>query len=208
MSTPLTYFLQAAALGLTAAVSPGPFQAYLISQSLLGGWRRGAPVAFAPLITDAPIILFSLFVLGRLPEYTLRLISLAGALFVFYLAWGLWRSWRREPQVALPVRNPDQLDLSGLRRGVVANLLSPGPYLFWGLVNGPLLLTALRRSPLHGAGFLIGFYGVMVACLLGIALLFTQARRLGDSVVRALVLASALVLVAFGILLLERGING
>lgn len=208
MPTPLTYFLQAAALGLTAAVSPGPFQTYLISQSLLGGWRRGAPVAFAPLITDAPIILFSLFVLGRLPAYTLRLVSLAGAFFVFYLAWGLWKSWRRNPRIAFPTSHSVPLDLSGLRRGVIANLLSPGPYLFWGLVNGPLLLAALRHSPLHGAGFLLGFYGAMVTCLLGIALLFTQARRLGDRVVRVLVLASALVLVVFGILLLQRAMNG
>lgn len=209
MPTPLTYFLQAAALGLTAAVSPGPFQTYLISQSLLGGWRRGAPVAFAPLITDAPIILLSLFVLERLPDYTLRLISLAGGLFVLYLAWGLWKSWRANPgKYAFSEANSSQLDITGLRRGVIANFLSPGPYLFWGLVNGPLLLAALRQSPLHGGGFLLGFYGVMVACLLGIALLFTQARRFGPRLVRALLLVSVLVLVVFSGLLLKQGIWG
>jgi threonine/homoserine/homoserine lactone efflux protein len=91
----LTFFLQGAALGLSAAASPGPFQTYLISESLSGGWKRGAPVAFAPLITDLPIILFSLFILNQMPPNFLRVISLAGGLFVFYLAWGLWKSWRQ-----------------------------------------------------------------------------------------------------------------
>ena len=74
----LSYFLQGAALGFAAAITPGPFQTYLISESLSGGWRRGAPVAFAPLLSDLPIILLSLFLLNQLPENFLQIISLAG----------------------------------------------------------------------------------------------------------------------------------
>ena len=86
----LTYLLQGAALGFAAALTPGSFQTYLISESLAGGWRRGAPVAFAPLISDLPIILLSLFVLNQLPENFLNVISLAGGVFALYLAWRLW----------------------------------------------------------------------------------------------------------------------
>jgi threonine/homoserine/homoserine lactone efflux protein len=200
---PLTYFLQGAALGLSAAASPGPFQTYLISESLSGGWRRGAPVAFAPLITDLPIILFSLFVLNQLPPYFLRVVSLAGGLFVFYLAWGLWKSWRATAGV-------DEFEPasegSSLRRGILANFLSPGPYLYWGLITGPILLAALKQSALDGASFLAGFYGNFILCLLGIALLFSQARRLGPRVARALLLASLIILVFFGSLLIWRGL--
>lgn len=201
----LTFFLQGAALGLSAAASPGPFQTYLISESLSGGWRRGAPVAFAPLITDLPIILFSLFILNQLPPGFLRLISLAGGLFVFYLAWGLGKSWREtsgkdefEPAAAG----------SSLRRGVMANFLSPGPYLYWGLISGPILLAALQQSALAGASFLVGFYGIFIACLLGLALLFSQARRLGPRIVRWLLLVSILILVVFGTLLIWKAVAG
>jgi threonine/homoserine/homoserine lactone efflux protein len=57
MSSPtfLTYLLQGAALGIAAAITPGTFQTYLISESLTGGFRRSAPIAFAPLISDLPI---------------------------------------------------------------------------------------------------------------------------------------------------------
>jgi threonine/homoserine/homoserine lactone efflux protein len=204
-TTVFAFFLQAATLGLTAAASPGPFQTYLISQSLQGGIRRGAPVAFAPLITDLPIILLSLFLLDWMPPYFLRGISLAGGVFVLYLAFRLWKGLRASPG---PTRATPISSSGSLGRGVIANLLSPGPYLFWALVNGPILLAALRQSTLHGAAFLIGFYGVMILSLLAIALLFSQVRRLGGRVVRALILLSIIILVVFAGLLLKQGIWG
>lgn len=203
----LTFALQGAALGLTAAASPGPFQTLLISESLAGGWRRGAPVAFAPLITDLPIILLTLFLLDQIPATFLRGVSLAGGLFVLYLAWGLWRGWR-SGSGSSPVDDGQVNVRKGLSRGVLVNFLSPGPYLFWGLVNGPILLAALRQSPLHGGAFVIGFYGIFITGLLGLAGIFHQAQRLGPQVVHALLLASILILVIFGALLLKQGIWG
>ncbi len=96
LSLSLTFFLKGLALGLTAAASPGPTQTFLIGQSLAGGWRRGAPVAFAPLISDGPIIFLTILVLEQLPSLLIRIISLTGGLFVLYLAWGLWRQWLNE----------------------------------------------------------------------------------------------------------------
>jgi threonine/homoserine/homoserine lactone efflux protein len=205
MELPASYFVQAAALGFTAAASPGPFQAYLISETLSGGWKRGAPVAFAPLVTDAPIILLSLFLLNQLPAYFLRIVSAAGGLFALYLAWSLFKGWRNSKGEEAPnYAEENRFAMGGLWRGALANFLSPGPYLFWGLVNGPLLLAALRQSTLQGAGFLLGFYGAMIASLLGIAALFTQARRLGGRITRGLTLMSLLILVVFGFLLVIR----
>jgi threonine/homoserine/homoserine lactone efflux protein len=203
--TLLTFFLQGAALGFTAALAPGPFQTYLISETLAGGWRRGAPIAFVPLITDLPIILFSLFLLNQLPENFLRVISLAGGAFVLYLAWRLWGNWRKgSDEVELDSDNTQ----GSFWRGAVVNLLGPGPYLFWALVSGPLLLSALRESILAGAAYLIGFYGVMILSLLGITFLFHQTRRLGPRVVHGLLLISIIILVVFGGVLLRQGIWG
>jgi threonine/homoserine/homoserine lactone efflux protein len=210
MELQASYFIQAAALGFTAAVSPGPFQTYLISESLSGGWKRGAPVAFAPLVTDTPIILFSVFILDQLPANFLRVVSIAGGLFAFYLSWGLYKKWKNETEGFSPGELDDghRFATEGLLRGAAANFLSPGPYLFWGLVNGPLLLAALRESTVQGLSFLLGFYAVMITCLLGIALLFTQARRFGQRLVRSLLLVSILILVAFGVLLITQGVWG
>jgi len=201
---PGALLLRGAALGLTAATAPGPFQTYLISESLSGGWRRGAPVAFAPLISDAPIIVLTLLLLKQLPDGFLRVLSLAGGLFVLYLAWGLFKQWRTGAAASDEVSSAS----GGLRRAVVVNLLSPGAYLFWAFVNGPILISALRESPLHGGAFLVGFYGIFIGGLVGLVALFHQARRLGPRVLRALLLVSIVILVVFGGVLLNQGIAG
>ena len=206
MSSPtfLTYLLQGAALGIAAAITPGTFQTYLISESLTGGFRRSAPIAFAPLISDLPIILLSLFLLNQLPENFIGIISIAGGVFALYLAWRLWGNWRKGAEL----QTADAENSGTLRRGVIANFLTPGPYLFWSLLSGPILLTALRQSIAFGAAFLLGFYGVLILSLLGIALLFSQARRLGPRVVHIMLLVSIIILVIFAGLLIWRGIFG
>ncbi len=201
----LAYILQGAALGFAGAVTPGPFQTYLISESLSGGWRRGAPIAFAPLLSDLPIITLSLILLNQLPETFLRVISIAGGAFALYLAWRLWLGWRKGAD--LPEEDANSTKGS-LWRGVIANFLTPGPYLFWALVSGPILLSALRGSIAFGATFLIGFYGAMVTSLMGIALIFSQARRLGPRVVHVLLLISIIILILFAGLLLKQGFFG
>ena len=68
----LALFLQAASMGLAAAASPGPSQAFLINQTLLGGWKRGAPVALSVFISDPPIVITILLLLNQLPENFMR----------------------------------------------------------------------------------------------------------------------------------------
>ncbi len=199
----VAFLLQGLALGLAAAASPGPFQAFIIHQSLNRGGKRAAPLALAPLLSDGPIITLVLLLLMRLPLTFLRLISLTGGVYVLYLAWGLWRQWRESD----PSLQAHASRGGGLWHGVLINALSPGPYTFWTLVNGPLLLTALRYSWLHGGMFLLGFYLAMITSLLGIILLFHQARRLGPKIIRALTLFSIVILVVFGALLLKHSLG-
>jgi len=200
----LLLFFQGAALGLTAAATPGPLQTYMINQTLAGGWRRGAVVALAPLIGDTVIVLLTLLLLDQIPAQFLKIISLAGGLFALYMAWNLWKQWQSGTR-----SSPEsQLHPNGvLRRAVLMNLLSPGAYAFWTLVNGPILLAALHQSILHGVAFLLGFYGVFICGMLGIVALFHQARRLGPAVVRGLTLVSILILTSFGVFLIWQGIS-
>ena len=210
MSTQVALLMQGLALGLSAAASPGPFQAYLISQVLSKGWRRAAPVAFAPLISDGPIIIGALLLLDHLPPAFLRIISISGGLFVLYLAWGLWKQWRtatptpvsQEYASAASAPQSDHV----LWRGVMMNLLSPGPYTFWTLVTGPILLAATHQSWLHAGAFLGGFYGMLIGGMLAIASVFHLARRFGPQVVRTLLLASVFIMTIFGFLFLYQGV--
>jgi threonine/homoserine/homoserine lactone efflux protein len=74
----LSYLLSAAAIGFSAGVTPGPLQAVFLSYAIKGGWKKALPAAFAPLVTDGPVILLVLVILNNLPEVFLRICKLAG----------------------------------------------------------------------------------------------------------------------------------
>ncbi|MCJ7551083.1 MAG: LysE family translocator [Anaerolineae bacterium] len=201
----LAIILQGIGYGFTGAVQPGPFQTYLISQSIQRGWRKTLCAALAPLISDGPIIVLAILLLTRLPAGWERLLYMVGGVFVLTLAWGAFRSWR-DFDLADPVVDGG-LAGQGMLQAALMNVLSPGPYLFWGLVTGPILLSAWRESPLRAAGFLIGFYGTMVTSLAVVIVLFSTARRLGVRVARAMVGISAVTLTCFGVYQIWQGIG-
>ena len=200
----LAYLLQGLSLGISAAASPGPFQAFLIGRSLNHGWRRTLPIALAPLISDGPIILAMVLLLTNLPPSFLRGIQIAGGLFVLYLAYKTFRTWQNfQPAQAEP-------DPSAARRSfwsaATINLLSPGPYIFWSLVSGPVLVRGWREAPGYGAAFLIGFYVALVGSTAALVVLFGAARSLGPKVNRALIGLSAVALAGFGVYQLWGGL--
>jgi len=89
------YILPGITFGLAAAAQPGPLSVYLISRTLQAGWKRTFPAIFAPLISDGPIALVCLFILGSLPPYFLQYIQIPGGLFILYLAFQAARSWKK-----------------------------------------------------------------------------------------------------------------
>jgi threonine/homoserine/homoserine lactone efflux protein len=187
-------------LGMTyafaAAVQPGPFQTYLISQTLTNGWRRTIPAAFAPLLSDGPIIILVLLVLSRMPGWLVQVLQCAGGLFLLYLAFGAFKTWREFDETkVVQIKSSRQTVL----KAAMVNLLNPNPYIGWSLVMGPLLLKGWRETPADGIALLLGFYTTMILVTLGIMLLFTAARNLGPRVSRALVGLSAIALACFGL---------
>ncbi len=201
------FFSQGAALGLTAAATPGSLQTLLISETLLGGFKRGARITLAPLITDAPIIVAVLLVLQRVPSIVVQILSLAGGVFVLYLAWNLWTQWRKGTSITTEVAASQPIGWKGLWRASIVNWLNPNPYLFWTLVGGPTLIAALNQSVGYGVAFLVGMYSVFIGGMLVIAAVFHQGRRFGPRIVRGLLLISIGILVIFGILLIQRGLS-
>lgn len=200
----LAYFIRGLILGLPAAAQPGPFQAYLLSQSLKNGWRRTLPAALAPLLSDGPIVALVILVLTQVPPSLLSLLKIVGGLFMLYLAWGAWQSFRHFES---PTLVPSELSRQSVVEASVMNLLNPNPYLFWSAIGGPLLLEGWRLSPAHGASYLLGFYGTLVGGSALLIILFGAAGRLGPRVNRGLIALSALALAAFGLFQLWSGLG-
>ena len=195
-------------LGMTyafaAAVQPGPFLTYLVSQTPTNGWRRTVPAAFAPLLSDIPIIALVLLVLSQMPVWLVQVLQFAGGIFLLYLAVGAYKTWRNyEKQKPIGNKTVQQTVL----KAALVNLLNPAPYIGWSLVMGPLLVKGWRQAPVNGIALLLGFYSILILVTLGIMLIFSGARKTGARISRILVGLSALALTLFGLYEIWLGIR-
>lgn len=199
----ITALLQGLVLGLSAGFAPGPLFTLVISESLRHGGRAGVRAALAPAVTDAPIIAATMFLLSRFSHIQplLGILSLLGALFVLFLAWENFTTRGiGEPGRAAPPRS--------LQKGILVNLLSPYPYIFWLTVGGPITWKAFEESPLHAVLFVGTFYSLMVGSKIAIAVAAGRSRGLltGPAYLTVMrILAAALCLLAF--LLMRDGVQ-
>lgn len=169
------------------------------------GWKRTLPSAFAPLLSDGPIIVLVLFVLTRTPDYFLRGLRIAGGLFILYLAFRAFVQFRRQSDVQTV--GPGFAH-RGVLTAAVTNLLNPNPYIFWSVVAGPILVAAWRESSFYGLGFMLGFYGTLITGFGLLIILFATARRQSARLVQLLSGLSALALAGFGLFQLWTGLAG
>ena len=200
----LSYLIFGITYAFAAAVQPGPLLTYIISQTLKKGWRSTLPAAFAPVISDIPILIVILFLLSTMPDSFIFILRIGGGLFLLYLGFRAFKSWQEF--------DADQtiLNESGkqtLFNAVFVNLLNPAPYLGWSLILGPIFIEGWKLAPINGIAMIIGFYVTMILTLAGIIILFGFARKMGPKVSKILLGLSSIVLFAFGIYQLWLGIN-
>ena len=198
-----TYLVLGITFAFAAAIEPGPLQAYLISQTLVLGWRRTILASCAPLLSDAPIIALSLLILSHIPPSSIQVLQIIGGLYLLYLALEAFKTYRSyDTEKVLQVSGQNTLV-----KAVFVNLLNPNPYLAWSLVMGPLLLKAWQMAPFNGIVLLIGFYATMVLSLFGTIMLFSALRNLGAKINRVLIGISGIALGGFGLYELWSGIG-
>lgn len=189
--------------GFAAAVQPGPLQTYFISQALRIGWKRTLPATFAPLITDLPIAALVILVLSSMPDWLEQVLHFSGGAFVLYLAFGTFMTWKNfDVNKTVEIQSTQTTVL----KAVFVNFLSPGPYLGWSLVLGPLMLKGWREAPANGIALVAAFYGTMIITSMVIIILFSAAKSLGPRIDRIMILLSAIALACFGFYQLWLGI--
>lgn len=188
---------------MAAAIQPGPFQAFLLARTVENGWKRTLPAAFAPLLSDLPIILLVLFVLNNLPDYILLLLKIAGGLLLLYLGIDAFRrSKRQTPEIFSEKARKTHT----LFEAALINLLNPNPYLSWALIMGPLLLEAWRQEPSYGIALLVSFYAALVLSMMLVILLFGMTSRMSPRARQTMMIVSAAILAVVGLYQLGAGL--
>jgi threonine/homoserine/homoserine lactone efflux protein len=158
-------------LGLSAGFAPGPLLTLVISETLQHDVKSGIKVALAPILTDAPIILLTLFILSRLSHFQalLGVISLAGSVFILFLA----KESFQADQIDLAL-NPEKP--KSLIKGILANALSPHPYLFWLSVGAPAMTRAMSQNNIAPLAFIGSFYVFLIGSKITLALVAGKSK--------------------------------
>jgi threonine/homoserine/homoserine lactone efflux protein len=158
-------------MGLSAGFAPGPLLALVISETLQHDIKSGIKVAFAPVITDIPIIILTLFILSRLSKFhdILGIISLIGGGFILFL--GCKSIFTKGVRL-----DYNEIKPKSFIKGVLANILNPHPYLFWFSVGVPMINKALNRNITATLAFIISFYIFLVGSKIALALLVGKSK--------------------------------
>lgn len=195
-------FLKGLTLGFSAAAQPGPFQAYLLAQSVRNGAARTMPVTLVPLVSDPPVIAVVLAVLSQVPPGLLRGLQIAGGAVAVWLGAGAIRGAARAARAVREGPPP-----RGFVRAVAVNFTNPNAWMFWSVIGGPTLADAWRASPPRALAFLAGFYLLLIGGSAAFVLLAGRASRLGPGFARGLAAASGVALLAFGAWQIGRGVG-
>ena len=192
------YLLVAVGLGLGAGLAPGPLLALVVTTALSRGLRAAIRVALSPLVTDSIMILLAVLVVRELPARAAGLLGVVGGCYV------VWLGVESLRDTAVVVDSePDSSGL--LRRGVLVNLLSPHPWLFWLTVGGPIIVAAWGESAVSAVVFVVAFFVSMIGTKAVIAAVVATTRRAltPTGVHRAYRVAGALLLLT-GVLLVAE----
>lgn len=135
------YIISALVFGLSAGFNPGPLGVLIIQQTLENGLRHGLKASLAPIITDGPIIIFTLVFLSQFKNISafIGVISLLGGLYLLKISAKTFTA--RAMNVSSGVSKPNALAIA-----VRINFLSPAPYLFWFTVGGTYILLGTQSE--------------------------------------------------------------
>lgn len=158
-------------LGLSAGFAPGPLLASVISETLRHDIRSGIKVALAPIITDFPILVISIFILSKLASYesALGCISLVGSIFVFFMAYQAISTCGNEVDYK-------EVSPKSLQKGVLVNALSPHPYIFWFSIGAPTVTKAMIQNIYFPLVFILSFYILLVGSKILLAVLVGKSK--------------------------------
>ena len=165
-------------LGLSAGIAPGPLLTLVISETIQHDIKAGIKVALAPLVTDLPIVLLTFFIISKLSSFNLILgiISLCGGLFLLYMGYEDIRTKKINT-------NFEQIVSRSFSKGIIVNVLSPHPYLFWLSIGSPIIIRAMKVNTYSVISFISGFYVLLLGSKIIVAILVGRSKTfLNDKV--------------------------
>jgi len=207
-SSPGFVFLTAFFIAFSGALIPGPFLTVDISETARHGFKAGPLLVTGHAIAEFLLVVALVLGLSGVvsQEWLVASVSLAGGLFLLWMAAGMIRAGRH---YVSPLGSGAVVTISHSRTvftGVLASIFNPGWLVWWATIGLTLVVWAMKQGPIGLACFFSGhiladysWYGL-------VSFLVARGRRLwGDSLHRGLLIGCGLFLIVLGAYFIFKG---
>ena len=195
----INYLSPGLAIGITAALTPGPLMTLIVAESLRGGFRSGAKIAIAPILTDIPFIIAAIILARSMNQspVLLAVTSFIGAAFLAYLAITNIRVKKNDFQL-------DTTYKGSVWKGITMNLLNPNMYIWWFSVSTPFFAQGNATGSIM---FACALLGSSVLLMIGLAFGVTKLRLHIFDYAHWVLRALSIALVFFALKLFNQGLG-
>ena len=196
-----------AGMGIVGGLVPSPLHMIALSQVALGRWGRAIYVLIgAPLMVDGCLLLItSLFYRFIPPGIAHYVAYVGGVTLIGFASFSLWElRFKTQKEMA----NSAAMTYASVSVALLAEVASPGTWVYWLTVAGPFLAEGRQHGyghvvPFFVGGF-VGFYGTALFTLC----LLAWGAGLHKRFKQHLFLAANLLLLLMGISYLARAYLG
>lgn len=153
---------------LIVVLVPGTGVLYTISTGLAQRWRASIAAAFGCTLGILPHLTASIFGLSailHMSALVFQVLKIAGALYLLYLAWGMWRD---TGILKLDQSGPKNNVFQIVLKGILINILNPKLTLFF-FAFLPLFVSIETSSP---TGQMLGLGAIFMLLTLFIFVLY------------------------------------
>ncbi len=195
--------LLGASMGVVGGLIPSPLHMIALAQVALKRWNRAVAILVGPpLVIDGMLLLVTFFFYQYVPRNIAHIVAYAGgAYLVVYSLYALLCMRRKSHE---EMAESQTLTYAGVTAASLSEVTSPGTWIYWMTIAGPILAEGKRRGYWHVvpffAGGLFGYYG---AALISLALLAWGAS-LHRHLRQNLLWIANFLLLAFGVTYLLR----
>jgi hypothetical protein len=193
--------------GVVGGLVPSPIHLISLTQAALNRWARAIFVVLGPpLVADGALLLLTLFFYQYIPHRIAHYIAYVGGTAL--LAFATYSLVKMRGRTQEELAGSAALSYASVTAATVAEVASPGTWIYWLTIAGPILAEGKMRGYWHVvpffAGSLIGYYGAAVFSLW----LMVRGAGLHKQLKQHLFLAANVLLLVLGVSYLVRARYG
>jgi len=195
-------------LGIVGGLVPSPLHLISVAQVALRRWRRALLILIGPpLFIDTALLILTLFFFRYIPQNIAHYVAYAGGVLLLILGAFALNEMRHDAGSGASA-TAEGVTYASVIGASLAEVSSPGTWVYWLTLAGPILAEGRHRGYLHVAPFfaggLLGYYGSAIVSVY----LLSCGSKIHKSFNRRIALAANILLLVLGVSYLVNAIFG